>query len=126
MKGRMTMKYEWLDEYCLDKLGATKHFQEEWQGTRYLIAGKMFGMIGGDKENKPIVTLKLEPSFGEFLRGEYADIVPGYYMNKLHWNSLYREGTVPDDVLKSMVDQSYQLIFDKLPKKVQKEIMGNE
>ena len=116
------MKYEWLDGYCLSKVGAEKDFKEEWQATRYMLKGKMFAMQGGDKEGKPIITLKLEPPHGQFLRQEYKDIIPGYYMNKEHWNSLYLEGDVPNEVLKDMVDKSYQLIFNALPKKLQKEI----
>jgi predicted DNA-binding protein (MmcQ/YjbR family) len=115
--------YAWLDEYCLAKVGAVKDYKEEWQATRYLVGGKMFAMCGGDKFDKPIVTLKLEPSFGEALRKEYEDIVPGYYMNKEHWNSLYLEGSVPDDILKTMVDESYKLIFAGLTKKAQTQIL---
>ena len=118
------MKYEWLEEHCLAKTGAIKDYQAEWQATRYMVGGKMFGMFGGDKVGKPIITLKLEPSFGDFLRQTYEDIVPGYYMNKTHWNSLYIDGNVPDEVLKDMVDQSYELIFKGLTKKLQKEILG--
>lgn len=118
------MKYEWLDKYFLEKQGATKNFKEEWEANRYMIGGKMFGMACSDKEGKPIITLKLDPSFGDFLRQQYEDIVAGYYMNKLHWNSLYLEGNVPDNVLKDMVDQSYDLIFASLPKKVQAEIIN--
>ncbi|GHU75478.1 hypothetical protein FACS1894188_06430 [Clostridia bacterium] len=109
------MKYEWLDEYCLGHKHAVKDFKEEWNAARY--------MVGGDKEGKPIVTLKLEPSFGDMLRREFAgDIVAGYYMNKTHWNSLYLEGNVPDDVLRNMVDESYRLIFGGLTKKTRMEL----
>lgn len=117
------MKYGWLVEYCLSKKCTERDYKVEWNAVRFMIGGKMFAMQGGDKEGKPIITLKLEPAFGDFLRRQYEDIVPGYYMNKVHWNSLYLEGSVPDDVLKDMVDQSYQLIFDSLSKKAQKEII---
>ena len=117
------MKYEWMDEYFLSKKGAAKDFKAEWNASRYLIGGKMFGMLGGDKYDKPIITLKCEPMFGEMLRKQYKDIVPGYYMNKVHWNSLYLEGDVPDEILKQMIDMSYALVFDSLTKKAQKEIL---
>lgn len=45
-------------------------------------------------------------------------------MNKEHWNSLYLEGDVPDDVLKQMIDMSYELVLEKLSKKTLKEIIG--
>lgn len=117
------MKYEWMDEFCCSLKGVEKDFKEEWNATRYMIRGKMFAMQAGDKEGRPIITLKLEPSMGEMMRQQYEDVIPGYYMNKEHWNSVYLEGEVPDDLLRDMIDQSHQLIFSSLSKKVQKEIM---
>jgi len=120
------MKYEWLDEYCLTHIGATKEYKPEWNATRYMVGGKMFALLGGDRDEKPIMTLKLDPAFGVMLRQQYKDIVPGYYMNKDHWNSLYLNGDVPDDIVKAMVVASYQLIFQSLSKKLQKEIVERE
>ena len=118
------MDYEWLDEYCTSKRGVQKDFKAEWDATRYMLGGKMFAMQGGDKNGKPIITVKLDPMFGQFLRSQYRDIVPGYYMNKEHWNSLYLEGNVPDEVLKEMLDQAYQIVLKSLSKKMQMEIGG--
>lgn len=118
------MKYEWLDAYCLSKLAAAKDYKAEWEATRYMVGGKMFAMQGGDKEGRPIITLKLEPAFGLLLRSQYKDIIPGYYMNKEHWNSLYLAGEVPDDVLRDMVDRSHRLIFESLPQKTQRLLRG--
>lgn len=117
------MKYEWLDGYLLAKRGASKDFKAEWEATRYLIRDKMFALRGGDKQGKPIITFKLEPEFGQILREQYAEIVPGYYMNKEHWNSLYLEGGAPDEVVRQMADQSYSLILSSFSKKAQKEIL---
>ena len=119
------MKYEWLDEYCLSKIGSEKDFKIEWDAIRYLIVGKMFAMQGGDKYKKSIITLKCDPSLGQSLRKEHPHIVAGYYMNKEHWNSVYLDGDVPDDVLKQMIDMSYELVFKSLSKKVQKQILDN-
>lgn len=118
------MTYDWFDEYMLAKPGAERDFKAEWQATRYLIRGKMFCMVGGDKNEKPIITLKLEPAHGDLLRQTYPDVVPGYYMNKEHWNSVYQDGDVPHDVLRQMCDESHGLILASLSKKVQKEILG--
>lgn len=117
------MKYEWLDDYCLSKKGSEKDYKVEWDATRYLIKGKMFAMQGGDKDKKAIITVKCEPLFGQLMRQQHQHIVPGYYMNKEHWNSVYLEGDVPEDVLKQMIDMSYQLVLKSLSKKLQKEIM---
>ncbi|WP_315118184.1 MmcQ/YjbR family DNA-binding protein [uncultured Clostridium sp.] len=116
------MRYGWLDEYCFSKKGAEKDFKVEWDATRYLIRGKMFAMQGGDKNKKAIITLKCKPMFGQLLREKYEHIIPGYYMNKEHWNSVYLEGDVPDDVLKQMIDMSYELVLNSLSKKKIREI----
>ncbi len=120
------MKYPFLDEYLLSMQGATKDFKEEWQWTRYLIGNKMFAAICKDENGKDyIITLKLDPMDGAFLREQYEDIIPGYYMNKLHWNSVNLEGSVPDDLLKDMVNKSYHLVLGGLSKKKQKELLEN-
>ena len=116
------MKYEWLDEYCISKRGVEKDYKLEWDANRYMIRGKLFAMQGGDKEGRPIITVKLEPTYGELLRTQYKDIIPGYYMNKEHWNSLYLEGDVPDYILKDMIDKSYRIVLSSLSQKAQNEI----
>ncbi|MBP7110393.1 MAG: MmcQ/YjbR family DNA-binding protein [Firmicutes bacterium] len=117
------MKYGWLDSYCLSKKGAEKDYKPEWEATRYMIGGRMFAMVGGDRQGKPIVSLKLEPMHGEILRREYEDVIPGYYLNKVHWSSVYLDGQVPDNVLKAMLDESYRLVLEGLGKKAKEEIL---
>lgn len=119
------MKYQWIDQYCLKKQGVTKDFKIEWEATRFLIRAKMFVMIGYNKEKEEIISLKLNPEYGAFLRGEYPDIKPGYYLNKDHWNSINLNGDVPDDLLKELIDQSYHLVINSFSKKVQEEIKNN-
>lgn len=116
--------YEWMDAYCLAKPGAQKDYKAEWNAVRYLLGGKMFAMVGGDKEGRPIISVKLEPEFGEFVRRSSRFIVPGYYMNKTHWSSVYLEGDVPDSLMREMLDRSWRLIFTSLSKKVQAEIQN--
>jgi predicted DNA-binding protein (MmcQ/YjbR family) len=121
------MKYLWLEEYATAKKGAYKEYKSEWGVHRYMLRDKMFIMHGGDKDGKEIITLKLEPLFGQLLREQYkGEIVPGYYMNKEHWNSVYVDGNIPDDVLRDMIDKSYVLILGAFSKKAQKEILESE
>ena len=121
------MKYEWIDKYVMAFPGVTKDLQEEWNWHRYHIGGKMFVAICMDDNDKPYyITLKLDPLEGEFLRKEYEDIIPGYYMNKVHWNSVKADGKVPDDVLKDMLEKAYQIVFDSLTKKKQREILEEQ
>ena len=117
------MKYGWIDEFLLAKNGVTKDLKKEWNWIRYQIGGKMFAAICLDDKDIPYyITLKLEPSEGEFLRQQYEDIVPGYYMDKRHWNSVKPDGNVPDDLLKDMLDKSYQLVLAGFSKKKQGNI----
>lgn len=119
-----TMRYNWIDEYLLNKTGVTKDLQKDWNWVRYQIGGKMFAAICLGENNEPYyITLKLEPMEGDFLRTQYEDIIPGYYMNKVHWNSIKPDGAVPDDLLKDMLDKSYQLVLEGFSKKKQKEIL---
>lgn len=117
------MNYSWLDAYCLAKKGCEKDYKEEWGAWRYMLGGKMFALQGTDRAGNPIITLKIEPSYGAELRKEYKDIAPGYYMNKLHWNSVRLDGAVPDGILREMVDESYQILLCSLSKKLQKEFL---
>ncbi|MHB1315042.1 MAG: MmcQ/YjbR family DNA-binding protein [Christensenellales bacterium] len=118
------MNYEWIDAYCLLKKGVERDFKVEWDATRYMIRGKMFAMQGGDKENRPIFTIKLEPSYGELLRLQFKDIIPGYYMNKEHWNSLYLSGNVPKEVVMDMIDKGYEAVLNSFSKKDRAMILG--
>lgn len=118
------MRYTWIDEYLLSKTGVSKDLQKDWNWVRYQIGGKMFAALClGENDEPYYITLKLEPSEGEFLRTQYEDIIPGYYMNKMHWNSIKPDGEVPDELLKDLLDKSYQLVLGGFSKKKQKEIL---
>lgn len=118
------MNYPWLHDYLLNKKGVTKDFKEEWNWDRYLIGDKMYAAVCKDGDAKDdLVTLKLIPEEGELLRAQYEDVIPGYYMNKIHWNSVQLNGNVPDEVVKKMADQSYELVLRGLTKKKQKEVL---
>lgn len=121
--------YPWLDEYLLKRAGAYKEFKAEWGWMRYLVGGKQFASIccPGDEygahAGREMVILKCEPALAELFRAQFADVVPGFYSDKRNWNSVYLDGVVPEAVLRGMCDQSYRLVFEKLTKKLQKEIL---
>ena len=88
---------------------------------------KMFTAIYLDDEDKPYyITLKLEPLEGEFFRKQYEEIIPGYYMNKVHWNSIKADGAVPNEVIRDLLDKAYDIVLGSLSKKKQREIMESE
>ena len=115
--------YQWVDECLLRNAYTEKIFQPAWQANKYLLKGKMYAYIGIDDNNKrPIVTLKLEPMFSDMIRNEYQDIIAGYYMNKIHWSTIYLDGDVPNDIIENVIHSSYSLAFSSLSKKMQKEL----
>lgn len=119
------MRYEWIDEYLLGKPGVSKNVQTDWNWVRYVLGDKMFAAVCLDGEDKPYyITCKLLPNEGELLREQYEDIIPGYYMNKQHWNSIKPDGAVPDEVVRHMLDESYRLVMAGLSKKKQRELLG--
>ncbi len=119
------MRYQWIDEYLKSMKGVSSDFKEEWNWTRYLLGDKMFAAVCKDDQGRDsLITLKLEPVEGQFLRQQYEDIIPGYYMNKVHWNSIKADGNVPDDLLKDLLEKSYRLVLAGLPKKKQSELLG--
>ena len=123
-KRGIKMKYQWIDKYLLSKKGTSKDLQEEWNWIRYMLDGKLYAAVCLDDNNKPYyITLKLDPAEGDFFRQQYEDVLPGYYMNKVHWNSIKAEGNVPDEILKDMLDKSYNLILSKFSKKKQQELL---
>lgn len=125
--------YEWLDEYLLSKPGAVKDFKVEWQWWRYLVGGKMFAATMHPSEKyapeyaeKDLVSLKCEPVMAELLRKTYPAVLPGFYSDKRNWNSVCLDGDLPEDILRGLCDQSYSLVFEKLTKKVQQEVIGEK
>lgn len=119
------MRYDWIDEFLLEKKGVEKDLQKDWNWIRYQICGKMFAAICLKEDDSPYcITLKLAPEEGAFLRDQFEDIFPGYYMNKIHWNSIKPDGAVPDDLMKDLLDKSYGLVLGGFSKKKQAEILG--
>ena len=118
------MKYEWLDAYLLRKKGVRKDHQKDWNWDRYMIGGKLFAAVCYDDADRAVyITMKLEPAEGDLLRRTFADILPGYYMNHTHWNSVRADGAVEDTLLQRMLDSSYALVLGSFSRKKQAEIL---
>ncbi|AZB41317.1 MmcQ/YjbR family DNA-binding protein [Bacillus sp. FJAT-42376] len=111
-----------LHAICSELPGTIHDYQPVWEADRYHICGKMFALIGSDTKRKQIITLKCDPYRAEELRETYEGIIPGYHMNKTHWNSIYLDSNVPDHVMEALIQHSHQLVLKNLPKKVQIEI----
>lgn len=125
MPMKITEKYPELEAYILSKPFVTKDFKAEWSWDRFMVGGKMFAAFCGDGGDKPLITIKCTPATSFILRNQYApEIREGYYMNKVHWSSVEAVGNVPFEVIKSMVDEGYSLVYNALPKKIKTELGG--
>jgi predicted DNA-binding protein (MmcQ/YjbR family) len=62
------------------------------------------------------VSVKCEPLLAEQLRDAHAAVLPGYHLNKRHWNTLIIDGSLPNGMIKDMVDDSYDLVVSRLPR----------
>ena len=107
-----------LDDFCAQCLAlpgveATTPFGPEV--LVYKVGGKMFAATQPD-EHPPRANLKCDPERALDLRDRYEDILPGYHMNKKHWNTVTLDGTVPDAEVRTMVEHSYALVRESLPK----------
>ena len=86
----------------------------------FKVANKMFALTDVDLFTS--VNLKCDPEWAVQLREEYdGSILPGYHMNKTHWNTVVMDGSVGDKLVKELIDHSYELVVNSLPKKVKEE-----
>lgn len=75
--------------------------------------GKLFALVAND--SKPLrVSLKCDPQLAETLREKYETVVPGYHLNKKHWNTIICTGQLPDDEIKDLARLSYRLVAGDL------------
>jgi predicted DNA-binding protein (MmcQ/YjbR family) len=82
----------------------------------YKVCGKMFAVTV--PEDFPArINLKCDPQRAVELRDEYKGIKPGWHMNKKHWNTVMLDGSVPPKLVRELVEHSYQLVVEALPKK---------
>lgn len=116
--------YGWVDAQLMAKPGVRKDFQPIWKWMRYMIEDKLVAALCYDDNNQLVyLTVKLPPMESEFLRSQYADIIPGYYMNKLHWNSVRADGDVPQEVIANMLDHAWACVLSGFSKIRQKKIL---
>jgi len=109
------MDFEILKGYLLDKPGSTEDFPFDHVTLVLKVCGKMFALIG--LEDTPLrINLKCAPEKAEILREIHASILPGYHMNKRHWNTIILDESISDDDILSMIDDSYALVVNGLPK----------
>jgi predicted DNA-binding protein (MmcQ/YjbR family) len=107
-------------DYCLAKKAVTESFPFDSETLVLKVDTKMFLLMALEKQPLTI-NVKTDPEWSAELREQYPQITGAYHMNKTHWNSVMVDGLKRDLVLK-LIDQSYELVFKSLTKKVQNAI----
>ncbi len=102
-------------EYCLSKPRATEGTPFGPDVLVFKVGGKMFALAVLD-EMPTTVNLKCDPDWALDLRDRYEQVRPGYHMNKKHWNTVEIESGIPSAELRKMIDHSYDLVVESLPK----------
>jgi predicted DNA-binding protein (MmcQ/YjbR family) len=112
-----------LQAWCLQQSGAVEEFPFGPEASVFKVAGKMFALSALDRE--PLqVSVKCEPELAEALRRTYDAIRPGYHLNKRHWNTITLDGTLPDPLVRDLVEDSYDLVVSALPARVRAQLGG--
>ena len=113
------MDIETLREYCLKKKAAIECFPFDEVNLVFKVVDRMFAVINLDLPDR--VFLKCQPDYAIELRDRYTGIEGAYHFNKKHWNQVFLNADVPDSLILSLIDHSYEEVIKKFTRK-QKEI----
>ncbi|HKJ43152.1 MAG TPA: MmcQ/YjbR family DNA-binding protein [Sunxiuqinia sp.] len=109
------MNIEEIRNYCLSKKGVTEEFPFDETTLVFKVMGKMFALT--DLEGELSINLKCDPGKAMELRERYSCVLPGYHMNKKHWNTVLVDGSVPSLLITEWIDHSYEQVVQKLTQK---------
>lgn len=99
--------------YCLTKEGAFEDYPFGPDVIVMKVSGKMFALLSR-RDGQVNLSLKCDPNYAELLRQQYGSIIPGYHLNKRHWNTLLLDGTIPEKEARVLIDHSYDLVVKTL------------
>lgn len=116
------MNEKQLTDYLLSKPEAVQDYPFGPDVAVYKIHNKMFALVGYDNQQLR-VNLKCDPNEAIQLRDVFDCVLPGYHMNKKHWNTVVLDGSLPNGEIERMIDNSYRLVVKGLPKAVRQGLM---
>jgi len=114
------MELQAVIDYCSSKKAVTQEFPFDDTTLVFKVSGKMFALMGLEPPHG--LNLKCDPIYAAALRQKYKGIIPGYHMNKKHWNTVNFDSDVPGRLICELIDHSYKLVAAKLPKSVKTEL----
>ena len=123
------MESEQAVDYCRSLPGSTDGYPFGPEALVFKVGGKMYATLGDEPSSSGEgrsyrMNLKCDPGRAELLRQQYVDVTPGYHMNKRHWNTVLLAGDVPEDEILELIDHSYELVLDGLPKRLREELVA--
>ena len=110
----LKLNHESIRAYCLEKEDAEESFPFGESTLVFKVGGKIFALMALDS-NPPEMNLKCDPDLAIELREKFACVVPGYHMNKKHWNTVICDRSATSNEIKKWIDHSYELIKRSLP-----------
>jgi predicted DNA-binding protein (MmcQ/YjbR family) len=104
-----------LKDQCLALPGTVEEFPFGDEVSVFKVGGKMFALCGLDAQPLQL-SVKCEPDIAAQLRAAHPAIVPGYHLNKRHWNTITLDGSLPDQMVSDLLADSYDLVVASLPR----------
>lgn len=121
------MSHKEVEKYLLKKHGAWLDYPFDETVAVYKVgpkdSAKMFALVS-EKSDPARVSLKCRPELAEHLRQKYETVMPGYHLDKKHWNTIICSGQLSDDEIFGLIDLSYNLVVEGLPKKIQQDVLS--
>ena len=112
------MTTEILENYCLSHIGALKEYPFDETTAVFKVGHKIFALVD-EESNPPRINLKCDPYYARELREMYENVIAGYHMNKKHWNTIICDDTIDETLLFGWIDDSFELVWNNLSKKMQ-------
>lgn len=103
------MSHKQVEDYILGLAGAERSYPFGEGVAVYKVGDKMFALMA-EKKLPVNLSLKCDPQLSETLRQRYESVMPGYHLNKKHWNTLVLTGQLPWDEVKDLINHSYLLV----------------
>ncbi len=115
------MYLDTIRQYCLDKPATTESLPFDEHTLVFKVGSKMFALVSLNTE--PLrINLKCDPERAVILRERYPQIMPGYHMNKKHWNTIVVDGILSPLFINELIDHSYHLVVKSLTRKERQKL----
>lgn len=109
-------------QYLLNQPSAFEDFPFGADVAVFKVKGKMFATLS-HKDGVDNMNLKCDPEHALELRDIFSAVIPGYHMNKKHWNTVLLDGSIPSGEIERMIDMSFRLVIKGLPKREQASLL---